>query len=140
MTLRLLDTDIMIDIERAYPAAIEWIDTLDEAPGLPGFVAMELIQDRANKQEVKNAQRRIAPFALYWPTEVDAQRALATFAHFHLSHGLGLMDALIGETAVGFRATLCTFNTKHFGSIPGLVTEQPYQKSTFAAPPAPSAS
>ncbi len=40
-----------------------------------------------------------------------------------------LIDSLIAATAIGQGATLCTFNTKHFAAIPGLVTEQPYAKS-----------
>ena len=42
----LLDSDVMIDLLRQYPAAISWFDTLndDETLLLPGYVVMELIQ------------------------------------------------------------------------------------------------
>ena len=40
----LLDTDIMIDVLRQYPPALEWLKTLsDEEMILSGFVVMELI-------------------------------------------------------------------------------------------------
>ena len=52
--------------------------------------------------------------------------AYQVFASFHLSHNLGLLDALIGATAVGLRQPLATFNVKHYSVMPSLVTVQPY--------------
>ena len=46
--MRLLDTDILIDIQRNHGPAIQWFATLTEAPAVPGFVVMELIQDASN--------------------------------------------------------------------------------------------
>lgn len=89
---------------------------------------MELVEGCRDRQEVQALLREIAPFRTYWPSEVDQERALATFARAHLSHGLGLLDALIGETATGVSAVLCTFNIRHFQAVPGLLTEQPYHR------------
>jgi hypothetical protein len=63
---------------------------------------------------------------LFWPTEADCQRALLDFAAFHLSHNLGLLDALIAHVAVGLSEPLATFNIKHYGVVKGLTTIQPY--------------
>ena len=63
-----------------------------------------------------------------WPTGADCTRALADYAVYHLSHGLGLVDALIAACAVGLSATLYTFNTKHYRIVPGLITAQPYTR------------
>jgi hypothetical protein len=57
---------------------------------------------------------------------VDCGRALQDFAAFHLSHNLGLLDALIAHTAVGLGQPLATFNVKHYGVIVTLTTVQPY--------------
>jgi predicted nucleic acid-binding protein len=89
---------------------------------------MELIQDAQNARQVRQAVRLVAPLQVVWPTEVDCQRALADFTAFHLSHGLGLLDALIAARAVGLSATLCTFNVKHYRVVSGLVTLQPYTR------------
>src|SRR5438552_2011010 len=78
--------------------------------------------------EERRLQRDIAPFAIVWPTAADCGRALATFAQGYLRHGLGLLDSVIGECAVGLGAVLCTFNVRHFRAVPGLVTEQPYRR------------
>jgi predicted nucleic acid-binding protein len=124
--VRLLDTDVMIDVRRRHPPAVAWLRSLTERPALPGLVVMELVEGCRDGREVRALMREIAPFRVYWPSEADQTRALATFARAHLSHGLGLLDALIGETAVGLSAALCTFNVRHFRAVPGLTIEEPY--------------
>ena len=124
----LLDTDILIDIQRGHSPAVDWFKTLTELPVVPGFVVMELIQDAQNMQQVRKALKLVAPLPMVWPTEVDANRALSDFAAYHLSHGLGLLDSLIAGCAVGLSATLCIFNVKHYRVISGLTIDQPYTR------------
>ncbi len=124
----LLDTDILIDIQRGYAPAVDWFSSLDEIPTIPGLVVMELIQDAENKKQVREALKLVAPLPVIWPTETDAHRALTDFTAYHLSHNLGLLDALIAASAIGLPATLCTFNVKHYQVVPGLVIEQPYAR------------
>ncbi|WP_414562436.1 MULTISPECIES: PIN domain-containing protein [unclassified Anabaena] len=124
----LLDTDILIDIQRGHAPAISWFASLSELPSVPGFVVMELIQDSQNKQKLRNALKLVAPIPVVWPTEADLNRALSDFTTYHLSDSLGLLDAVIAACAVGKSATLCTFNIKHYRVIPGLVMEQPYTR------------
>ena len=126
--MRLLDTDVLIDFQRGHPPAVAWFAALTELPAIPGLVLMELIQDARNSKEVQAASKLTAPFQIIWPAEPDCRRALANFTSYHLSHGLGLLDALIGACAVGRAATLCTFNTKHYPVIPGLILDQPYTR------------
>lgn len=121
-----LDTDVLIDVQRNHPAALAWFSGLTELPSVPGFVVMELIQGAKDARQVREAVRLTAPLPVIWPTVADCQRALADFTAFHLSHGLGLLDALIASCAVGLSAELCTFNDKHYRIVPGLVTVQPY--------------
>lgn len=45
----IVDTDVMIDIQRGYGPALAWFTSLLELPSIPGFVVMELIQDAQNK-------------------------------------------------------------------------------------------
>ena len=33
--MRLLDTDVMVDVLRGYQPAVAWLESLDEAPALP---------------------------------------------------------------------------------------------------------
>jgi predicted nucleic acid-binding protein len=86
----LLDSDVLIDIQRGRPPALEWFSSLTELPYVPGFVVMELIQGAHNTQQVRQALKLTAPLPVVWPTETDCARALSDFATFHLSHGLTL--------------------------------------------------
>ncbi len=126
----LVDTDVMIDIQRGYKPARAWFASLSEPPDIPGFVVMELIQGAQNKQQLREVLQLVRPLDIVWPTESDYTRALSTFTSFHLSHKVGLIDALIATCAVGRNAILCTFNVKHYRVIPGLSLEQPYTKDT----------
>src|SRR4051812_4434863 len=121
----MLDTDILIDVQRNYPPAIEWFNGLAELPIVPGFVAMELIQDARDRREVQRALRSIAPLAIAWPSASDCKQAFENFVSLHLSHNLGLIDSLIAACAVGRSARLITFNVKHYRMVPDLVTVQP---------------
>jgi predicted nucleic acid-binding protein len=126
--MQLLDSDVVIDLVRQHPPAVEWFDTLTELPGLPGFVLMELVAGCQSVREMRVLMAQLSRLPVFWPTTSDCERALATFMRAHFSHRLGLVDAIIAECAVGLSATLCTFNVRHFGAVPGLVTEQPYTR------------
>lgn len=123
-----LDTDILIDIERGHPPAVAWFASLTEMPLVPGIVIMELIQGCQNSAEVQCVNKLVAPFQIVWPTALDFSRALSSFAKHHLASGLGLLDSLIAECAVGMSAELCTFNEKHYKNIANLTISKPYTK------------
>jgi len=125
----LLDSDIMIDFLRKYPPAINWLSSLeDEKIALPGYVVMELIQGCNNKVELQSLRKFIANFKVIWATEEICNQALEIFAEYNLSHNLGLIDALIGQTSVFLGLPLHTFNIKHYAIIPNIKTIQPYQR------------
>jgi predicted nucleic acid-binding protein len=124
-----LDTDVMVDILRGHPAAVEWLGSAgDEVLILPGLVLMELVNGCRNGDEVQRLLSLTRVFPIRWSREADCERALMDFVRARMSHNLGILDALIGECAVGLGAALCTFNVKHFNTIPHLTTVQPYEK------------
>ncbi len=61
----LVDTDVMIDIQRGYGPALAWFASLPELPSIPGFVVMELIQDAQNQQQVRKNLQLVAPLPKY---------------------------------------------------------------------------
>jgi predicted nucleic acid-binding protein len=123
----LLDSDVMIDILRGYPPAVNWLTALGATTvGLPGLVAMELLQGCRDRDEQKRVERQLERFTLHWPTQTDCSGALLDLAAYRLSHDLGILDALIGRTVFGLGESLATFNVKHYGVINGLQTVQPY--------------
>ena len=125
----LVDTDIMIDFLREYPPALNFLESLGEDEiYIPGFVVMELIQGCRNKSELKKLEKELVSYKKIWPSTETCNDALSVFSRFHLSHSLGIIDALIGQLAVALNLPLHTFNQKHYAVIPGLRTIQPYQK------------
>ena len=126
--MQLLDTDVLIDVQRGHPPALVWFAGLTDVPSVPGFVVMELLQDAQNSRQVQKALKLVAPLPVVWPTTADCTRALADFTAFHLSQGLGLLDAVIAACAVGQSAELCTFNVKHYRMVSGLKMTQPYSR------------
>src|SRR5260370_38389773 len=121
-----VDTDVIIDVQRGHPPALAWLSSLAQLPAIPGIVVMELIQDARNAKEVQQVLKLTAPLKIVWPTDADCSLALSLFTSYHLSHGLGLLDSLIGASAIGLGASLQTFNSKHYQVIPGLLLDQPY--------------
>ncbi len=127
----LLDTDVLVDLLREYPGAIEWFAALaeNEEVAVPGYVVMELIQGCRNKAEQDRVQRQLAAYGVVWLSPADCDRAVDVFATHHLSHNAGLLDALIGQTAVALGVPLCTFNQRHYRFIPAMQTVQPYART-----------
>jgi predicted nucleic acid-binding protein len=125
----LLDTDVMIDLLRRYPPAVAWLESLgDEEILLPGFVVTELLQGCRNKAEQEKLAKEFQPYAVTWPAPEACNEALAVFASAYLSHGLGMLDALIGQATIALHIPLHTFNDKHYAAVPRLQTVQPYTK------------
>jgi predicted nucleic acid-binding protein len=89
---------------------------------------MELIQGCQSAREQRILEKDLLEYQLYWPSVEDCNRALKTFSSHHLSSNIGLLDALIAETAIGIEATLATFNVKHYRVINGLQSLQPYTR------------
>jgi predicted nucleic acid-binding protein len=118
--VRVLDTDILIDLSRGYPPASAWFASLNDLSLIPGYVVFELVAGCDNALAVRRLHRWLRPFPIYWPSTADCDRALTTFARLGLSHNLGILDAL--------GVPLCTFNVRHFRAIAGLTTEQPYAR------------
>lgn len=123
----LLDTDVMVDILRGYEQAKIWLRSIEEI-GMPGLVAMELILGCQNAREQRTLEKELSEYQLYWPSVEDCSRAMKTFSSHHLSDSIGLLDALIAETAIGMNAELATFNVKHYRVIDGLQSLQPYTR------------
>lgn len=126
MSGRVLDSDVLIDVLRGHPPAVEWFAGLGtDWPEVPGLVVMELIQDSNDKAQLQRTMKLVEPLPIVWPTVEQCDRALSNFRRFHLSHGLGLLDALIAACATGRSSTLLTFNVKHYRGLAELLIERP---------------
>lgn len=89
---------------------------------------MELLQGCSNKTEQAKVEQFLTGFETVWPLPETCEEALEIFARYHLSHKVGLLDALIGQTAVALNLPLHTFNRKHYVAIPNVIVIEPDKK------------
>ena len=123
--MRLLDTDILVDVLRGFAPAVRWLAGFNEAPGVPGFAALELLQGCRNEKEAQNVESLLKPLVIVWPSAAQCEQTREQFPRWYLSGGVGVLDALIAACAVELQATLHTFNVRHYRTIEGLSIETP---------------
>ena len=127
--MEVLDTDVLIDLIRKHPPAVAWASGLRGVGVIvPGFVELELIEGCRSRRDLNAIEAILRPFKTVWPSVAACDAAAGFLRQFRLSHGLGMNDALIAATAKMLGRPLNTFNVKHFGVIPGLLTVQPYTR------------
>jgi predicted nucleic acid-binding protein len=128
--MQLIDTDVLIDVQRGHPPALAWFSAMTERPSISFLTVMELIQDAPNNVSVELALKLVKPLNIVYATEADQRRAVDDYRALHLAHNLGLIDALIAATAIGLGAELCTFNVKHYRRVQNLVIVEPYARKS----------
>jgi len=121
-----LDTDILVDLWRNHSSAIAWFAAAAQVPVVSGFAAMELLEGCPNKAARRTVLKMLRPLPIV--SAAGADRALWDFTLYKLSHNLDMVDALIAATALEYGEPLATFNTRHYGAVPGLVTVRPYHR------------
>lgn len=129
MTARLVDSDVLIDVLRGLAPATAWLGAQPEAPVVPGFVAMELLQGCERADDLRRVEALLKPLVVVWPSPIVCDQMLSHFPRLHRRHGLGMIDALVAACAVERSATLCTYNFRHYRAVPGLLLEAPYERS-----------
>lgn len=112
---------------RGYAPARVWIDSLvpDEA-AISVITAAELVAGCRSRQEQRIVEKELTSYEVIWDSETISQLAWSWYRQFHLSHGMGFLDCLIGAAACQYGLTLCTLNDRHFEPLPGLEVKRPY--------------
>ncbi|HLK16075.1 MAG TPA: type II toxin-antitoxin system VapC family toxin [Fimbriimonadaceae bacterium] len=126
--MQLLDTDVLVEIQRAQPLATIWLQSLTGELAIPYVVAWEMLFGSRDKSELARSRRFLAKFTVTHLTTKDSKLAGSLIESYRLSTGLGLPDFLVAAQTLNRRATLFTFNLKHFASIDGLVAKAPYTR------------
>jgi predicted nucleic acid-binding protein len=121
----LIDSDILIDISRETPQAIEYVDSLPSEWMISQVTAMELIVGARDKRELADLDVFLAAQLITPLSERIGTRAYELLKCYSKSHGLHVFDSLIAATAIEEGLTLVTRNKKHFHMIDGLSVEFP---------------
>lgn len=121
----LLDTSIIIDVIRRYPAAENWIANAGVF-GITPIVGLELLDGVQNKREVPPLIRQIKRFERVKFAEEDYDWATEKLSILKLSHNVGIMDCLIAAPADRLQLPLYTRNLRHFAPLLGVLAVKPY--------------
>ena len=115
----LIDTSIIIAHLRGV-VSYQLKSHLVEQSILSYVTVGELIQGVKNKLELKFTNQTCSHFEIDWGNQTIHQLSHQLLAKYALSHGVGVIDAIIAATALERKLTVLTLNTKHFGCIKGL--------------------
>lgn len=121
----LVDTDMLIDVAKNNPAALDYVESLAGAWSVAVLTAMEPIVGARDRQEVEKIDQFLAALPTAPLVPPVGNRAYALLKQYSRSHGLRIFDALIAATAIENELTLATRNAKHFRMIAGLKLEVP---------------
>ncbi len=122
----LVDTDVVIDYLREFPAAVVWWEALAEQPNISAITVGELyagVRDGSERQTLELFVT-ISPII-----NVDIKIAEAAGLHvrqYRKSHGVLIPDAMIASTAESVGAQLVTLNRKHYPMAANILV--PYTK------------
>lgn len=124
---RLIDTNILVDLLRGQEGARRWIDHLpDDGRYISVVTAAELLAGARSAREQDIIEEELLFYRILWLQEPTSRLALDWYKRFHLRHGVGFLDCLIGATALYYDLTLATLNERHFTPFPDLRVERPY--------------
>lgn len=118
----LIDTDILIDISRNIPSAIQTVDGYkrDFVLSISMVTQLELISGCRNKKELNRLSEFLERFQILHITEAVSSKTVELFEKYRLSHGVQIPDMLIASTAMAYDIQLLSKNQKDFSFIEGL--------------------
>ncbi len=122
----LLDTDILIEYIRGQGQAIAYIDELDGDLLVSATTVGALYAGVRNTAEQQRMDDFLSAMLLIPVDQAIAKQGGLYRQQYGISHGTGLVDALIAASADIVGATLVTFNRRHFPMTADL--QVPYQR------------
>jgi predicted nucleic acid-binding protein len=127
--MKLIDTDILIDLSHDLLQAEQFIENLiymEETPAISAVTRMELVQGCRNKTELKWTIELLKEFEQIHFSESFSQKAVELIEKYRLSHGLLIPDAIIAATAISLNSELYSRNIRHFKMINEITVINPY--------------
>jgi predicted nucleic acid-binding protein len=116
-----LDTTVLIDASRGYPAALSFLETASDQHELWSVTPIRTeLRWTMRPKERRVVEEMVASLA--W-LDVDgelADRAGALGATWGRSHGPDVVDAIVAAATEFLGAELATMNVRHFPMFPGL--------------------
>ena len=129
----LIDTDVLIDYLRDYPAAVSYVEAQQERLLISVVTVAELYAGGREGEERARLEQFLRAFETI---PLDLRLAVQGGLYrrdYGKSHNVGLADALIAATATQLQVPLMTLNRKHFPMLQDVLV--PYQKAQHNAAP-----
>jgi len=115
----LIDTNILIDFFRDSSKSIISEELLSDA--VISYVTLgELLQGARNNQEKNLIMTICERVEVNLGSPAISQLSIWLTSNYGISHGVGILDAIIAATALQRGLVVLTKNTKHFTCIEGL--------------------
>jgi predicted nucleic acid-binding protein len=121
----LIDTDVLIDVSRGNPSAIDYLDQLSNSWTISIITALELIVGARDKREAAQIDKLIATYSTIPLDDAIGKLAYDLLTLYAGSHGLRVFDSLIAATALQKNFILASKNRRHFHMISNLRLEVP---------------
>ncbi|MBI4451376.1 PIN domain-containing protein [Candidatus Woesearchaeota archaeon] len=122
--MKVLDTDIFIDLFRGVPSAAVFIKEHADDIAFSSITEGELLSGRICNDRLEQ-ERVIHLLSRFEKIPVD-NPLIQVAASIRRAHGLELPDAIIAASALLLDATLVTRNSKDFKSVEHLGIHEPY--------------
>ena len=118
----LIDTDILIDVAREVPEAVNYLKAKEKTHRLEISVIteMELLVGCRNKKELRALGKLLDRFRVVQIRDEVSELAAKLVRTYYLSHGLLIPDALIAATAFMSDISLATKNRRDYRFLEGL--------------------
>ena len=118
----IVDTDIIIDVGRGIPEAVNCLQRLQSSSRLAISVVtqMELIVGCTNKSELRTLEKFLQQFDVIRIDQPISDKAVDLLRLYRLSHGLLIADGLIAGTAIIWNYPFITKNQRDYRFIQNL--------------------
>jgi len=128
----IVDTDIIIDVGRGIPEAVNCLQELKSTSRLAISIVtqMELIVGCANKSELRTLEKFLQQFDVITIDPPISDKAVDLLRLYRLSNGLLIADGLIAATAIIWNYPFISKNQRDYRFIQNLnLLPYPYKKA-----------
>jgi predicted nucleic acid-binding protein len=125
MVTALVDTSVIIDLLRGYPAAQTWYLTQNDL-GVCRVVWLEVLEGAENGAAQRDAVKLLQRFELVELTTPDLVWATEKLIAYNLRYSMDAFDCLIASVNARLQIPLYTRNMKHFAPMLNGLAQRPY--------------